>query len=630
MSHLSFVTEAQSLPIGRLLAVFLVTAQFSFPTLAQAANATITINANQTKATMPSQGLGAATAVYDNFLLSSGVAAQLSANHVQALRYPGGSYADAFHWQTTTMSGGAYINANNTFDNFMTQIVNPAGAKAIITTNYGSNAAGTAGGDPNEAAGWVAYAKARGYAIKYWEIGNEVGGNGYYGDPGWEYDLHFPYNGNRAGQQALSPATYGQNVLSFVSAMKAKDSSIKCGVGIAIPGTWPDTANPSYNSELLRVCGSVIDFVVIHWYPDGTPTTLLQSPSQIASTTAAVRSQLTQFVGARANQIELLITETGSGQATGMPVALFAADNYATWFENGATNVDWQELHTNFLSAGISGLADNTPLAAIYGARMVANLASAGDTFVAASSSSSLVAAHAVKKANGHMGIMLVNRDPSNSFTLNITVSGATFASSGQRFNFGAGNFNGSTPSSGPVSSTISGVGSTAFSVTVPSYTTTVLDLPAGGSTNPPPTLSNGTYRIIAHHSGQALDVVGAATADGTNVDQWPYSGGSHQRWNVTSIGNGQYRITGAGSGKALEVAAWSSSNGAKVDIWTVDNGANQSWTISANGNGFYRVLNVNSGLALEVAGASLTHGALVDQGTYSGANNQEWSFSAP
>ena len=47
--------------------------------------------------------------------------------------------------------------------------------------NYGS---GTAA----EAAAWVKYANVtKNYGVKYWEVGNEVYGNGAYGSS-WEYD----------------------------------------------------------------------------------------------------------------------------------------------------------------------------------------------------------------------------------------------------------------------------------------------------------------------------------------------------------------------------------------------------------------------------------------------------------
>ncbi|MDP9347714.1 MAG: RICIN domain-containing protein, partial [Gemmatimonadota bacterium] len=41
----------------------------------------------------------------------------------------------------------------------------------------------------------------------------------------------------------------------------------------------------------------------------------------------------------------------------------------------------------------------------------------------------------------------------------------------------------------------------------------------------------NGRYKLLAKHSGKALDVAGCSTADGANVIVWPYWGGDCQRW---------------------------------------------------------------------------------------------------
>jgi hypothetical protein len=157
------------------------------------------------------------------------------------------------------------------------------------------------------------------------------------------------------------------------------------------------------------------------------------------------------------------------------------------WIENGAQNVDFQELHQGFLAEGDSGVADNAPIWGAYGCRMARNLASVGDTFVTASSGTTNVGVHAVNKTNGHYGVMLINRDPANSYTITVNASGATLASSGTRYDFGAANFGSSIyPSSGPTQSTITGIGSSSFSITIPAYTMSVVDIPAGSGTTDP------------------------------------------------------------------------------------------------------------------------------------------------
>ena len=433
---------------------------------------TVTLNPTQTMAAMPLEGLGVASAVYDNYLVSAGTAAAISNAGIKIVRYPGGSYADIFHWQTTTSCGG-YIASGAGFDSWINNTVIPAGTKAIITVNYGSNPTCDGGADPSEAAAWVNYANnVRGLGIKYWEIGNEVGGNGYYGDPGWEYDLHYPYNGNRTGQPALSPAAYGSNSLAFINAMKAQDSSIKCGIGF-------DTGRQSYNAAALPPVSNVVDFVIIHWYPGGTDAQILQSPSQIAGTVSACRSQISQYVGSRSNQVGIAVTETGSS-VPGGGGADYAADTFLTWIENGAANVDYQELHNGFLAGGISGVANNSLMGPAYGAKMSRLLADVGDTMLKITSSTTNLHVHASARQDGKTGVMLINTDPLVPIAATVNISGPTLASSGIRYQFGQTNFIGANnyPSYPISSNNVSGLGNT-FTVTVPAYTIVDLLIPS-------------------------------------------------------------------------------------------------------------------------------------------------------
>ena len=145
--------------------------------------ASVGVNAGASLATIPGPAWGLNTAVWDGNLLDASVPGLLTKAGVAALRYPGGSTSDVYNWQTNSIvpGQGSYANPNNNFDAFM-GLVKSVGATPIITVNYGSNAAGNGGGDPNFAASWVQYANiTKGYGVKYWEIGNEVYGNGEYG-----------------------------------------------------------------------------------------------------------------------------------------------------------------------------------------------------------------------------------------------------------------------------------------------------------------------------------------------------------------------------------------------------------------------------------------------------------------
>jgi len=163
--------------------------------------------------------------------------------------------------------------------------------------------------------------------------------------------------------------------------------------------------------------------------------------------------------------------------------------------------------------------------------------------------------------------------------------------------------------------------------VNVGSSTPTPTPTPSGGGQ----TIANGTYRIIARHSGKALDVYGNRTANGTNVIQWRYTGANNQRWNVTHLGNGQYSIISASANKALDVSGAGTGDGTNVQIWSYGGGNNQKWTITATSGGYYRVSPVHaSSKALDVNGVSTSDGANVQIWGYWGGNNQQWAFQTP
>ena len=470
---------------------------------------TVTLNTTQTMATMPLEGLGVASAVYDNSLTSAGTGNAISNAGIKIIRYPGGSYADLFHWQNYTACDGGYLASGDSFDSWINNTVIPAGATAIITVNYGSDTTCDEGGDPNEAAAWVNYANnVRGLGIKYWEIGNEVGGNGYYGGSGWEYDLHYPYNGNRNLQPALSPGAYGTNSLAFINAMKAQDPTIKCGIGF-------DQGRQSYNAAALPPVANVVDFVIIHWYPGGTDAQILQSPLQIPGGVADCRSQISQYVGSRSNQVGIAVTETGSG-VLGGGSAEYAADTLLTWIENGAINVDYQELHSGFLASGIPGIANNSLLGPAYGAKMARLLASVGDTMLQIASSTGSVHVHGTSRQDGKTGVMLINTDPLIPIAVTVNISGPALASTGIWYQFGQTNFIGAnTYPSYPISSNnVSGLGNT-FTVTVPAYTIVNLLIPPA-QTNTPPVLAPIANQTV--NVGQTV----AFTARATDTDSPP------------------------------------------------------------------------------------------------------------
>jgi hypothetical protein len=459
---------SKSLCVGYLACALVVASLWGQKT------AQVEVNVKTELAVVPAAGFGVGTSIYDNHFTSPELPDKLKAAGVTALRFPGGSYSDAYHWKTHSATQGVslYIHPNDTFDHFMTMNVLPTGAEAIITANYGTNAAGTGGGDPAEAAGWVKYAnQEKGWKIRYWEIGNEIGGNGYFG-PAWEEDLHAPRGKNRKGVPALSQSAYGKNALEFIRAMKLVDPTIKIGVSVDMPDSHPGIGNDA----LLKAVKDKIDFVIVHWYPK-TSVTDLTVTEDIKPQVAALRDQIARCTGTAQKNIPIAITETNGG-GSGAGRALFATDTFLTWFEAGAFTVEWQELHNGFFS-DVPEVPQDTPAEAYYGMQMASIAARPGDVLVDAQSSSPLLSVHAVKRKDGGVALVLINKHPNQSYQVNVAIPGILLSASGTRYDFGRANFNLNSPwpAAGPTQTKIDGLGD-SFPVTVSAMSETVVLIP--------------------------------------------------------------------------------------------------------------------------------------------------------
>lgn len=603
-------------------------------------SASVSINASSPMGSVPSQGYGVDSSVYDNSMTSPGLGASLKTGGFNAIRYPGGSYADIFNFfsgSDNTLNAGGYFAAGDTFDNWIADLIQPSGAKGVITVNYGSNTRNNGPGTPSEAASWVQYANiTNNYGILYWEIGNEIYGNGYYSSGNWEYDLNVLSQdaSARLGQPALSPTAYGTNAAAFIKAMKAVDPNIKCGVFLStspwVPG-WNQNVLTAI-SKALQGTGYTLDFVIDHWYPSGTNAQVLAAPGQqISSEVSQLRSAIQQYYTlGNGNQLQILVTETAANSNGGLFPYLFTVDEFLTWFEQGASNVEYQELHSGVYQSSSS----NTPIGPWYGVQFDSIVARPGDRMVSANSSNSLLRAHGVRRSDGQVGVVLVNDDPSNAITVSVGISGATLASTGTQYTFGKANFSSGsdTPSSGIASSSINGVGNN-FTITVPAYSTVAVLIPQ--SSNSGNLIANGNYVLSNYQTGLILDDTQASKTAGNFMCMWPSNGGSNQVWTATNLGNNYISLTNTYSGLALDVYQGSTSPGAKIDQWYWSNFSNQIWKVVSKGNGNYQLINQHSGLALGVPAASsgsgsgsLLNGTGLDQETVTGAANQLWTFN--
>ncbi|TYP77487.1 cellulase family glycosylhydrolase [Paenibacillus methanolicus] len=138
-------------------------------------------------------------------------------------------------------------------------------------------------------------------------------------------------------------------------------------------------------------------------------------------------------------------------------------------------------------------------------------------------------------------------------------------------------------------------------------------------------------YRIVNRHSGKALDVNGYSTADGAAVNQYAYTGGYNQQWELLHVGLNNYQLINRNSGKVLEIGGWSSSDGAAAQQWAHSGlgGYNQQWQMIDVGGGYFEFKNVASGKYLEVFGWSTNDSATVGQWSLGNPYNfnQQWQL---
>jgi hypothetical protein len=282
--------------------------------------------------------------------------------------------------------------------------------------------------------------------------------------------------------------------------MKAVDPNIKVCAVLTTPGFWPDGVVGSgdtmdWNHTVLATIGSKLDCVIVHYYPGGSSAaSMLTDPTDISGIVSTLHSEIAEYAGSAASAAKVIVTETNSSiDMDTQPAALFAADMYMTWLENGVVNVDWWNEHNgvgtpstvggvtdygdqgmfsnNSNGSGVTEPAVDTPFAPYYGVEMLSKLGAPGDEMVTSSSSNPLLRTHAVRRADGGLDVLLDNEDPSNAETVSLSYSGFTASGSPTVYTLGDN------------ATSISSAAGSASSVTVPAYSLVVLQIPGSGGT---------------------------------------------------------------------------------------------------------------------------------------------------
>ncbi len=398
---------------------------------AAAATATITVNAANLIGPVDQRMFGINTAIWDSAFNTDTTRSLLQEMAVQALRFPGGSLSDEYHWATNTTRNNTWTWATS-FDAFAgVALTTPA--QVYITANYGS-------GTAQEAADWVRYSNiTRGYNFKYWEIGNENFGS-------WEYDTH---------AAPWDPYTYAIAFRDYMTLMKAADPTIKVGA-VLVTGedSYANNANHTavnprtskvHNGwtpvllATLKSLGVTPDFAIYHRYEQApgqeSDSLLLQSAKSWPNDAANLRQQLNDYLGGTSSNVELVVTEHNSvysnpgKQTTSLVNGLFMADSLGQILKTEFRALLWWDLRNSQENNNNSPSLYGWRLYGDYGVlspqsirypsfyiiKLMRYFARGGDTVVQATSDNPLLAVYAVKRANGSLTLLLVNKSPSQA-----------------------------------------------------------------------------------------------------------------------------------------------------------------------------------------------------------------------
>ena len=140
----------------------------------------------------------------------------------------------------------------------------------------------------------------------------------------------------------------------------------------------------------------------------------------------------------------------------GIVNALYLIQDYTGWIAEGASNVDWWQLHNGMVTSGDNGsslygtanygdygiLSDatcgtvngsqvcepaaDTPFPSYYGLKLLGRFLRPGDTLVSTTSSQSGVQSYAASAPDGTLRVMLVNDDPGTTYSVSLGYSGFT------------------------------------------------------------------------------------------------------------------------------------------------------------------------------------------------------------
>jgi hypothetical protein len=272
---------------------------------------------------------------------------------IKALRWPGGSWSDGYHWgyndgnalvtpyqctcsSTTSCTANSQAWAgDSTFAQFVPAIPLGGPYDLALTANYGTNESCTGGGDPKEAAAWVNAALTDGVTVSHMTVGNEEYGS-------WETDLH---------TVAHDPGTYASAVTGasgYYSLVKAQSPGTLVGV-LVDANASNGCCTMGWDTTVLANAKGSYDFVEFHYYPQNpgqeNDTFLVQQAAQQLTTN--INTIKSELATAGVPNTPIYVGEMGSvssnpgKQSMSITQALFAGQVLGEMMNDGVSRATW-------------------------------------------------------------------------------------------------------------------------------------------------------------------------------------------------------------------------------------------------------------------------------------------------
>ena len=473
----------------------------------------VSVNATNPVRTVDARVFGINTAAWDGDLDTASTISILTNMNYQALRWPGGSWGDIYHWTNEAWNTGA-TNARN-WGSFTTNFIHVATnthAQVFMIVNYGSST-------PQEAAYGVAMCNVTNHCnFKYWEVGNEN-----FGD--WEEDdnTNLAYFGQEV---AHDPWTYAMRFKDYYSAMKAVDPTIKIGAVVVPdevsyanntnhPAVNPVTGTTNYGwtavmLNTMRTNGATPDFLIEHNYApgDGDTYNLLWTKSWV-SDAVNLRQIVNDYLSSSvATNVELVDTEfgpEGDKQYISLVGGLFAADaigqvlqtefNALLWWDlrNGqAVVTDSDNALYGWRTDGSGNVLtdegvlngdvlppDANCYPSYYCMRLMQYFARGGDTVITVTNDYELLGTYAARRTNGCLTLLVVNKSSYASLNAAIALAGYVPSTNATVYSYGIPQDNAARTGVGSldIAQTNSPVAGASFNYTFAPYSATVLAL---------------------------------------------------------------------------------------------------------------------------------------------------------